>query len=609
MKIKFGKISLFYKLLLSPLVVLFFLLVIASIGHNGFSNQKSVSQNLTQSASNYQEISGLTLDLVSTHARLYNLPGQAEVNELADEQKLILEKGLAYIDKRMGHDKLGDSEKATFQATAASFKSYEDSAEILLGATKSDAATTSKLLKQTESSFQDLNKNLQAIVTLENNLLKENAGKLDTGLKSISAWLITAALIAVIISLLFSVIMAKRIIALFDNVMSMVKKTAQGDLTQAFKPTSGGVTGKITEAFKQIQQKMGAAIGQSLVTAHVLLEGSTDQASSLEETSSSLEEISIMTRRNADSTTQANELMAQTKKLTQKANSAMLDVTQSMQEIVKTSEQTQKIVKTIDEIAFQTNLLALNAAVEAARAGESGAGFAVVAEEVRNLALRSAEAAGSSSELMAEIVNKIKTGENLVATTSSTFSEVSESSGKVDKLMAEIATASQEQSKGIEQVNMAVSTLSMTTQDNAESAEELTSIMDRFTTHHHNAKALAQKAAVYMERNGREKAISVFNNPNGEFVEGDLYIVLQGLNGQVYAHPTNAALIGQNHFDVADPTGKYFVREMIDIAETKGGGWTQYVWDNPETKKVQPKKAWIQRVNGFDLYVLCGIFQ
>jgi len=95
----------------------------------------------------------------------------------------------------------------------------------------------------------------------------------------------------------------------------------------------------------------------------------------------------------------------------------MTDLTGSMKEIAKASEQTQKIVKTIDEVAFQTNLLALNAAVEAARAGEAGAGFAVVADEVRNLALRAAEAAKNTSGLVDDIVRKIKTGEKLVTVT------------------------------------------------------------------------------------------------------------------------------------------------------------------------------------------------
>ncbi len=153
-----------------------------------------------------------------------------------------------------------------------------------------------------------------------------------------------------------------------------------------------------------------------------------------------------------------------------------------MGEISTASEETQKIVKTIDEIAFQTNLLALNAAVEAARAGEAGAGFAVVADEVRNLAMRAADAAKSTAGLIEGTVKKIKDGVDLVGTTNEDFSKVAESSSKVGELLVEIAAASKEQSLGIEQINTAVTEMDKVTQQNAAGSEELRSIMSMFKT-------------------------------------------------------------------------------------------------------------------------------
>jgi methyl-accepting chemotaxis protein len=153
-----------------------------------------------------------------------------------------------------------------------------------------------------------------------------------------------------------------------------------------------------------------------------------------------------------------------------------------MKEITAASEQTQKIVKTIDEISFQTNLLALNAAVEAARAGEAGAGFAVVADEVRNLALRAAEAARNSSAMMEDIVAKVKNGENLVTITYNAFRQVTESSKQVVGLMGEIAKATEEQSQGIGQVNRAVLEMNQVTQENAAGAQELAEVMSMFKT-------------------------------------------------------------------------------------------------------------------------------
>jgi methyl-accepting chemotaxis protein len=171
----------------------------------------------------------------------------------------------------------------------------------------------------------------------------------------------------------------------------------------------------------------------------------------------------------------------------------MDDLKGSMGEIFKASEETQKVVKTIDEIAFQTNLLALNAAVEAARAGEAGAGFAVVAEEVRNLALRSADAAKNTAELIEGTVKKVKQGSELVNTTSDAFSEVAASAAKVAELVAEIAAASGEQAQGIEQVNMAVTEMEKVTQSNAAGAEESSAASEEMSAQAEEMKRMVKE--------------------------------------------------------------------------------------------------------------------
>jgi len=153
-----------------------------------------------------------------------------------------------------------------------------------------------------------------------------------------------------------------------------------------------------------------------------------------------------------------------------------------MQEIFKASEDTSKIIKTIDEIAFQTNLLALNAAVEAARAGEAGAGFAVVADEVRSLAMRAAAAARDTSELIQNTVKRVQGGVSVVTTANRDFNEVVAKSHKAQELIGEITAASDEQAQGIEQINKAVAEMDKVTQQNAAAAEELASNMAMFRT-------------------------------------------------------------------------------------------------------------------------------
>ncbi len=233
------------------------------------------------------------------------------------------------------------------------------------------------------------------------------------------------------------------------------------------KPITRAVVG-LSDASDQIASAADAVSNSS----QTLAEGASEQAAAIEETSSSLEEMSSMTRQNADNASHANQLMAETKETVAKAGQSMGNLTTSMREISRASEETSKIIKTIDEIAFQTNLLALNAAVEAARAGEAGAGFAVVADEVRNLALRAAEAARNTADLIESTVKKVKEGSELVEKTEREFGEVTTSVGKSGELIGEISAASQEQAQGIEQVNKAVSEMDKVVQENAANAEE-----------------------------------------------------------------------------------------------------------------------------------------
>ncbi len=247
----------------------------------------------------------------------------------------------------------------------------------------------------------------------------------------------------------------------------------------------------VAEALDQSATQIAAAAGQVAASSQSLAEGASEQAASLEETGSSLEELSSMTKNNAVSAEKANSLAKAARTATERGATDMQAMSAAMDAIKVSSDEIAKINKTIDEIAFQTNILALNAAVEAARAGEAGAGFAVVAEEVRNLAQRSAHAARETAQKIEDSIQKSVRGVTLSTQVASGLGEIVTQIRNVDTLIGEVTNASREQSAGIGQLNTAVAQMDQVTQGNAASAEEGASAAEEL-----HAQSAALKEAV-----------------------------------------------------------------------------------------------------------------
>ncbi|MBD3346188.1 MAG: hypothetical protein GF401_14115 [Chitinivibrionales bacterium] len=238
----------------------------------------------------------------------------------------------------------------------------------------------------------------------------------------------------------------------------------------------------VIDSLSSGSEQVASASEQLSSSSQQMSEGASEQASSLEEVSSSLEEMSSMTKQNTGNSRQATSMAGEASGSVSQGKERMGRMSDVINRIKVSSDETAKIVKTIDEIAMQTNLLALNAAVEAARAGEAGRGFAVVAEEVRNLAQRSADAAKNTANLIAESQKNAEDGVESSKDVNDILEDITEKVKKVDQLIAEVSAASDEQSQGIDQINTAIAQMDTVTQQNAANSEESASASEELSS-------------------------------------------------------------------------------------------------------------------------------
>ncbi len=294
------------------------------------------------------------------------------------------------------------------------------------------------------------------------------------------------------------------VIGPINEAAQVLQRVAQRDLAARVQGNSRGDLAKIKDALNLAIQNLDDALANVALSAEQvssasvqinsgsqsLAQGASEQASALEEVTCALQEMSTMTKQNASNAKEGRNLAEGARASADRGVDNMKRLSEAIHRIKESSDSTAKIVKTIDEIAFQTNLLALNAAVEAARAGDAGKGFAVVAEEVRNLAMRSAEAAKNTANLIEESVKNAEGGVAINQEVLKNLLEINSQVNKVSNVMAEISTASDQQSQRVEQVNSAVEQMNQTTQQTAANAEESASAAEELASQSEEMKSM-----------------------------------------------------------------------------------------------------------------------
>ncbi|MGN0710993.1 MAG: methyl-accepting chemotaxis protein [Anaerovoracaceae bacterium] len=286
----------------------------------------------------------------------------------------------------------------------------------------------------------------------------------------------------------------KTYILYIDEIVDVLDGLGHGMLVFNLKQDYHGDFSRLKSALLDIQKSLSSTMieiigsadqvatgaDQGMEVANSLAEGTTEQASSVEELAATIQDLFVRSKKGAENSLKASKQLDEIGAELENSNEKMQDMLKAMNNIAAQSGEIEKIIKTIEDIAFQTNILALNAAVEAARAGEAGKGFAVVADEVRNLASKSSEAASNTTVLIQSSVDAVGAGSNMANETAEGIAEVVKRAQEVVAVIDEIARDYQDQtenlgwvSTGIEQISSVVQTTSATSEESAASSQEL----------------------------------------------------------------------------------------------------------------------------------------
>jgi len=455
-------------------------------------------------------------------------------------------------------------------------------------------------------------------------------------------WIIVGGVVAGVIGAASAWWLFRSVIQPLREALAVAQRITSGDLTTQHEVKRRDEFGQLMLALGGMKDQLFKVVsdvrtGTTTVAStssqisrdnSALSDRTTTQTDSLQNTAASMEQITITVKQNADNAEQANKLVLQASGHAVKGGDVVSKVVNTMGSIKDSSRKIADIIGVIDGIAFQTNILALNAAVEAARAGEQGRGFAVVAAEVRTLAQRSATAAKEIKSLIRDSVEKVDAGSKLVDDAGKAMNEIVTSVKHVADIMKEMAGASHEQSIGIQSVNQAITDIDGMVKQNARLVKDATQTASTLneqavtllksvsgfnlgTREHGNADEAAElvkQAIAFFKAHGKAALVDEINKlGKGRFVDRDLYLMAIGANDAVfYAHGNNPRVLGNGPVS-KDVDGKFFVKDMAELARSGGQGWVDYKWAHPVTNEVRLKSSYVEKAG--DLAIACGIYK
>ena len=408
----------------------------------------------------------------------------AQLHQLIATNKQTVSEALATLDRLVYTDE-GRDLLAKIKPERVAYVASFSQVDKLLQDGEREAASQ-RLTTETLPAIESLQRHVKALADYQHTLVDRSGVSIKQSIASAKALLLGVGLAALLVATTFAWWLTRLITDPIKEAVKIAETVAAGDLTSCIEATRSDETGQLLRALMAMNQSLVSVVGTVRRSSDNIATGSgqiatgnqdlsqrtEEQAANLQETAASMEQLTASVKNNSDAASAAAQLALSASEVALRGGVVVEQVVGTMEQISSSSKRIGDIIGVIDSLAFQTNILALNAAVEAARAGQQGAGFAVVAAEVRRLAQRSASEAREIKTLIGDSVERVEIGSRQVAEAGRTMDDIVTAVKRVTVLIAEISAASLEQSTGIGQVGDAVTQLDLVTQQNAALVEE-----------------------------------------------------------------------------------------------------------------------------------------